>query len=249
MKKKIGILIVIVLALTVFIPAAAYAQEDEDSLQLSLTRNFGYGGLSKIQGDFTLKIVNLPAELELVEFYFDDVLISVIDNEPFSYKFHTSEFSEGEHKMSAVGYLGSGETLESNRITKVFLSSDQAWGETQNIIIPILAGTAVLSLLGLGVPLLFTKNKEFVLGKYGPTGGAVCPRCELPFSRSFLSPNLLVGKLVRCPHCGKISVLPQASQTKLQEAENRFRGEDTSSASQEKPNDLKKRIDDSRFED
>lgn len=249
MKQKIALLIMIVVVLTVFFPTTAYAQEDGDSLQLSLTRNFGYGGLGKIQGNFTLKIVNPPAEVDLVEFYLDGKLITMIESEPFSYKFHTSEFSEGEHKMSAIGYLDNGETIESNRITKVFLSSDQAWGETQNIIFPLLVGTAALSLLGLGIPLLFTRNREFVLGKYGPTGGAVCPRCKLPFSRLFLSPNLLVGKLVRCPHCGKISVLPQASQAKLQEAEARFKGKDMSTVLPAKSSDLKMLIDDSRFED
>jgi len=249
MKKKIGILIVFLLALAVLFPAAAYAQDGGDSLQLGLTRNYGYGGLGKIQGNFTLKILNPPAELSLVEFYFDDMLITEVNQEPFNYKFHTSEFSEGEHKMAAVGYLDGGEVLESNRITKVFLSSDQAWGETQNIIVPILIGTAVLSILGIGIPLLFNRSKDFVLGKYGPAGGAVCPRCDLPFSRLFLSPNLMVGKLVRCPHCGKFSVLAQAAQARLREAETRFGSKDKPNISKAKQNDLSRLIDDSRFED
>ncbi|MEK6221558.1 MAG: hypothetical protein N2D54_04870 [Chloroflexota bacterium] len=37
--------------------------------------------------------------------------------------------------------------------------------------------------------------KSFHLGIYSAAGGAVCPRCQLPYSRHLLSPNLLVGKL------------------------------------------------------
>ncbi len=216
---------------------------------LGLTRNFGYGGLNKIQGNFTLKISSPPEDLDRVEFYFDGDLIAVIEEEPFHYKFHTSDFSEGEHRMSAVGYLADGQSLESNRISKDFLSSDQAWGETQQLIGPLLIGVAVLTLLGIGLPLLFNREKNFVLGKYGPAGGVVCPRCQLPFSRSMMSPNMVTGKLVRCPHCGKMSVLARASQDKLMAAEARFSNKDQPSAISTGEGDLKKQIEDSRFEE
>ena len=143
----------------------------------------------------------------------------------------------------------SGTILESNHISKEFLSSDQAWGETQQIIGPLLIGTAVLSLLGVGIPLLVNRNKVFVLGKYGPAGGVVCTRCELPFSRSVFSPNLLAGKLVRCPHCGKISILPRASSARLQEAESRYTRKDEPGMIHPGKEDLQKQIDESRFED
>jgi hypothetical protein len=249
MKKNFCKLIVITLVLVVLFPITASAQINGDALQLGLTRNFGYGGMGKIQGSFTLRIIKPPVDLFLVEFYLDNQLVAEINNEPFILKFHTSDFPEGEHKMFAVGYLDSGEVLESNQITKVFLSSDQAWGETQNILVPILAGTAVLSLLGLGIPLLFSKTKDFVVGHYGPAGGTVCPRCELPFSRSIFSPNLMVGKLVRCPHCGKISVLPKASQTSLREAETRFGQKKKPTHAIPKPDNMSTLLEDSRFED
>ena len=249
MKKNVGRLIVLTLVLVALFTITASAQIDGDSLQLSLTRNFGYGGMGKIQGSFTLKVIKPPEDLVLVEFFLDNQLVEKINNEPFNLKFHTSDFPEGEHQMSATGYLDSGEVLESNRITKVFLSSDQAWSETQNILVPILAGTAVLSLLGLGIPLLFSRKKDFVIGHYGPAGGTVCPRCELPFSRSIISPNLLVGKLVRCPHCGKISVLPKASQSSLREAETRFSQKETPNLLKPKQDNLSKLLEDSRFED
>lgn len=237
----------IILALV--FPLTVSAQSGSEEFVLGLTRNFGYGGLNKIQGNFTLKIISPPEDLDRVEFYFDEVLIAVVENEPFHYKFHTSDFSEGLHRMSAVGYLPDGQSLESNRISKDFLSSDQAWGETQQLIGPLLIGVAVLTLLGIGLPLLFNREKNFALGTYGPAGGVVCPRCQLPFSRLMMSPNIVTGKLVRCPHCGKLSVLARASQDKLMAAEARFSNKDQPSAISTGEGDLKKQIDDSRFEE
>ncbi len=246
MNKWLKILLVMAVLL---IPVTAFAAQDGTRLQLGLIRNFGYGGLGKIQGNFTLKISNPPAELSEVRFYIDGELLESVETEPFNFKFHTSAFDDGEREMSAEGTLADGTILESNHISKVFLSSDQAWGETQNLIGPILIGTAVLTLLGVGVPLLASKNKNFILGKYGPAGGVVCPRCELPFSRSAFSPNLLVGKLVRCPHCGKVSILPRASSASLQEAESRYTRKDEPGTIHPGKGDLQKQLEDSRFED
>ena len=234
--------------LALIAPEAASAQGDGGELLLGLTRNFGYGGLGKIQGNFTLKVKEAPAGLVEVSFYMDGELMEVVSTAPYQVKFHTSDFDDGDHQMSAVGELSDGVTLESVTITKVFLSSDQAWGETQQLIVPIMIGAAVLTLLGVGVPILASKNKNFILGKYGQAGGVVCPRCELPFSRSVFSPNLLVGKLVRCPHCGKVSILPRASSARLQEAESCYTRKDEPGVIRPGKEDLQKQLDDSRFE-
>lgn len=230
------------------IPVTAYAAQDGPGLQLGLVRNFGYGGLGKIQGNFTLKISNPPEELSEVSFYIDEELMGQVKEEPFQYKFHTSSYSDGEHKMYAVGVLTDGIDLDSNQISKVFLSTEQAFGETNQIIAPLLIGVAVLTLLGTGLPILLKKNKEFVLGKYGPAGGVVCPRCEMPFTRSVMSPNLMAGKLVRCPHCGKISILARASSDRLREAEARYSRKDDPGMIPAGNDDLHKQLDDSRFE-
>lgn len=247
--KKPGIALVVIMILVLIAPAAAAAQGAGGELLLGLTRNFGYGGLGKIQGVFTLKISAPLAQLDRVEFFIDGVMAFTVNEEPFQYKFRTSDFEDGEHQMNAIGYLDDGTTIESRMITKVFLSSEQAWGETQSLIIPLLIGISVLTVLGVGVPLLINKDKDFVLGKYGPAGGVVCPRCKLPFSRSLFSPNLLVGKLVRCPHCGKISIQARASQTRLQEAEAWFRNKDKPGYTHRDDGDLEKLIEDSRFEE
>ena len=88
-----------------------------------------------------------------------------------------------------------------------------------SILVPVLGLTAAGVLLHFWV----NRKKKFQPGMYGPEGGAVCPRCELPFSRPVLEPNLLDGKLGRCPHCGKISIQPAAGWQLLEEAENRYK--------------------------
>lgn len=245
MKKVLIFLMAILLLL---LPTGALAQQSQPGLQLGLIRNFGYGGLGKIQGRFTLRINEPPPLLETVEFYFDDKLISASQGSPYEFKFHTSNFQDGEHVFSAVGYLKDGTRVESSRITKVFLSSEQAWTDTQGLLVPLLLFTGILTVLGIAVPVLASRKKEFVLGKYSPAGGVVCPRCELPFSRSVLGPNLLVGKLVRCPHCKKISLRPRASLSQLQEAENKFRNNQPGMVTHT-DQDYRKLLDESRYED
>lgn len=248
MKKSLNLLLVILL-LALALPGAALAAQDGQALPLTLVRNFGYGGLGKIQGNFTLKVPSPPADLAEVRFYMDGELLEVVSSAPFQIKFHTSDFSDGDHQMSAQGSLENGSVLESSVITKTFLSSDQAWSETQQIILPLLGGVAALTVLGLALPALLGRKKEHVPGSYGLAGGAVCPRCGLPFSRPYLAPNLMVGKLVRCPHCGKTSILPAASPARLQEAERRYAGETGSAGPEEKSTDLERLIEDSRFDE
>lgn len=245
--KRLSVLLLCSALLLAFSVTAAAAQ-DGDSLQLSLVRNFGYGGFTKIQGDFTLKISSPPSGLKEVSFFIDGELLAEDDSPPFQAKFRTADFQPGEHRLTASGILDGGRLLDSNAITKSFLSSDQAWSETTGILVPLLVGIGALTLLGLGVPLLMSRKKEFVLGQYGAAGGAVCPRCGLPFSRSMMSPNLLVGKLARCPHCGKVSVLARASAPRLEEAERKYADTQGTATLRIKEEDRRKLLDDSRFE-
>jgi Zn-finger nucleic acid-binding protein len=56
-------------------------------------------------------------------------------------------------------------------------------------------------------------------------GGAVCPSCGQPFSRSFLGINLVGVRLERCPHCGKLVAARRAMPDQLEAAERRSRPE------------------------
>ena len=247
--KKVRGLVLISCILILLIPGFAFAQQEGPTLSLGLIRNFGYGGVGKIQGNFTLRLVDPPPDLAEVSFFMDTELMGVVTEAPFEIKFSTGEFKDGDHVMSARAIFNDGREATSNTITKTFLSSEQAWAETQNIIFPMLIGIGALTLLGIGVPMLLGRKKPHKPGQYGPAGGAVCPRCQMPFSRPFFAPNLMVGKLVRCPHCGKTSIQPRADISSLQEAEKRLAGEGVAQVETTSEDDFQQLIDDSRYEE
>jgi hypothetical protein len=100
--------------------------------------------------------------------------------------------------------------------------------------------------------LLGKKSKPVVIGKYSLAGGAVSPRCKMPYSRHALSPKLVVGKLERCPHCGKWAIVRRASKADLGAAEERFRDdreEGKLEITQDEDEILKRALEDSRFDD
>ena len=114
---------------------------------------------------------------------------------------------------------------------------------------PILIIVGIATLVGALAPAIIGRGKEFKPGNYGAAGGAVCSRCTFPYSRQVFAPNLLVGKLQRCPHCGKWAVVPRASRSELEAAEARWAREGTSSVeapSQEEQ--MRQLLDDSRYE-
>jgi hypothetical protein len=108
----------------------------------------------------------------------------------------------------------------------------------------------LISILGTLGPVLLGRRTPFRLGEYGLAGGAVCRRCGLPFSRHSLAPNLLLGKLERCPHCGKWSIVRQASRAELEIAEARFSADAQKGALRADDEDerLRREIEDSRYE-
>jgi hypothetical protein len=99
------------------------------------------------------------------------------------------------------------------------------------------------------------KLQDLPLGaerNYGMVGGAICPRCSRPFSRHVLAPNMLVGKLERCPFCGKWSIVAAAPLDALRAAERaeltaaQEGGELTQGDAEER---LRKDLEDSRYQD
>ncbi len=140
--------------------------------------------------------------------------------------------------------------MQAEPFTRIFLSSESAWDKTSGMIVPLLVIVGIATLGGVVVPLLFGRKKVHNPGVYGVAGGAICPRCTFPFSRSVFSPNMLVGKLVRCPHCGKLAILPRSSAAALADAEDRLAAE--SEATIDVPSEaekLQRMIDESRFEE
>ncbi len=229
--------------------AAGLVAAQQPELQLRLTRDWGYGGLdNRIQGRFSLHATG-PDNLVEVRFRLDFAIINVDKEAPFRYQFHTNDFDPGPHTMSATGILTNGTEINSQFIVRTFMSDDAANQEVRNFILPLLLVVGAITVIGIGGPLLLGRNKKHRPGVYGMAGGAVCRRCSMPFSRSTLAPNLLLGKLERCPHCGKWAVVPRASASALAEAEARLAGTDQVDGEPfESEEEKKKRLlDESRF--
>jgi hypothetical protein len=251
--KKIITTIFALIYLFIFFPSAALAQEEPPSITLTLTRDFGYGGFSgDIQGTFSMKVSG-PDNLVKVQFYIDELLIGTDTEIPFLIQFHTESFEPGNHNMYAIGILSDGSEVRSNEFIRHFLSGEDAMGNTLNIVIPLLAVILGISIIGVVAPMLFgKKGKLRPVGEYGAAGGAVCPRCQLPYSRNYLSPNLVIGKLEHCPHCGKWAVVRRAAQDELVDAEARLRQdreEGVKEISKDEDESLRQALEDSRFDD
>ncbi|HBX70040.1 MAG TPA: hypothetical protein DEH25_11865 [Chloroflexi bacterium] len=240
-------LIVVLLSAFLF-PLSVAAQSETETLTLRLSRDWGYGAGSQIQGKFSLR-VSAPDDLVKVDFLIDGEVVSTVTEAPFRYQFNTDEYAPGIHTLTAVGYKADGTPVYGTEFVRQILSAEEASSSTMKIIVPLLVVFGVIAVVGVLGPVLMNRGKEFKPKQYGSAGGAVCPRCEFPYSRNFMAPNMLVGKLQRCPHCGKWAIVPRASQAALKAAEARWEREGTSSvATPSEDEKVKQMIDDSRFE-
>jgi len=250
MKKtgRITILILITCLAVVFTPASA--QGEEETLILNFNRDFGYGGFGgDIQGRFSLK-VSAPDDIVRVAYYLDDELVFEGSEPPFKWQFNTASYPEGRHTFSAIGFKADGTEVGAEPFTRVFLSSESAWSKTGGMVVPILVIVGIVTLGGVVGPLLFGRKKVHTPGVYGMAGGAICKRCTFPFSRSVMAPNMLVGKLERCPHCGKWAILPRSSDANLAAGEARLATDiETTIGEPSDAEKLERLVEESRFEE
>lgn len=224
------------------------AQDEVEPLVVSLNKDFGYAAGGEIQGSFSLQ-VRSPDDVVRVEYFLDGELVFTSNEAPFKYKFNTTDFELREHTFSAIGYRLDGSQIHSSEIVRVFISAEQSWEKVGKILVPLLVGVALLTLLGSGGSVLLGRKREFKLGEYGIAGGVICPRCTFPYARNLWAPNMLVGKLQCCPHCGKWAIVPRASGSMLAAAEERFRILGNSEIAPANDDaEYRKMINDSRFE-
>lgn len=255
MKSKLykaSILTIICLLGGVFIAAA----QAETPIALGLRRNFGYSsGSGDVQGNFTLKATPNQA-VERVVFYLDEQVMGEAASEPYELRFVTDNYPAGVHNLSAKGYTASGQELDSNVIRVNFVTAE-ASRKSMYTILGITFGAVILvSVISWAIPtLLGRKAKPVPLGaqrNYGVMGGSICPRCLRPFPRSLMGFNMLVGRLERCPHCGKWSIVQRASLEALraaEQAELAQAGEEVAAPSLSEEERLRKELDDSRYQD
>lgn len=248
MKKHFTLTFVLAFLLALTLAVPALAQEELPELEIRLNRDFGYGGFGNdIQGTFSIKVSG-PDELQQVEFYIDETLLGTDSEAPFRIQFNTENFELGVHQISAVGMLADGTELGSKQITSEFVSGEDVVG----FLVPVLGIIALVTVVTAVFPLLTgKKGGQMPIGEYGAAGGTVCPRCEFPFSRHVFRPNLMLGKLERCPHCGKMSIRARASFADLAAAEERLRAsrQESGAAEVDPDESLKRALDESRFEE
>lgn len=257
MKKTLRFILLIPALFVAFSTAAAQDQSDNPDITLRLSRDFGYGGFSgDIEGLFTLHAEG-PDTLEKVIFYLDGQVLIEDSESPFRYQFHTQDYELGIHTMSAVGFASDGREMRSNEIRSNFVSPKESWNTTLKIVVPLLAVIGGFTLLSFLIPWLSGRGKslQIPLGtsrNYGIQGGTICPKCNRPFGLHVWALNLsFVGKLDRCPHCGRWSfvrkvhpdLLRAAEIAELQDANVL---EQTPESTQEK---LKRSLDESRYDD
>jgi hypothetical protein len=251
-RLKSWIPVLILLFSVIFGLETAVAQKTNE-LTLSLSRDFGAGFGTSIQGRFSFR-VDGPDNLASVSFYIDDQLVGEDSSAPFRLQFETDTYALGTHTLYAIGYTTDGQELESNQITRNFISSSSSNRTALLIVVPIL----VLSLGGTLLASWLTNrgrksSDQTNVNVHGPVGGTICPQCNKPFARHIWGLNVVVGKYDRCPHCGKWSLVralpPDVLDVavKVMEAEAKQKNQ----ASNNDANDedrWRKRLDDSRFD-
>jgi len=228
--------------------------QDESTLTIRLSRDFGSAIGGRIEGTFSVRVSGGPDNLERVVFYLDDERLGEDSEAPFRLQFNTSSFSPGVHTLTVNGFTADGQELSANTITATFMSAEESRQELRQTILPAIIGVAALA---VGIPViiaLVTGRKTLAPGAprtYGVAGGAICPRCHRPYPRHVLSPNLFLGKLERCPFCGKWAVVravPPVLLAAAEEAERQALEEHVSDSPLSEEEKQRRRLDDSRFE-
>ncbi|GIK57046.1 MAG: hypothetical protein HND44_21250 [Chloroflexi bacterium] len=248
MIRKMGLVVWLLLELGVMVTAVAA----QDTLRLSLSRDFGAGFGADIQGRFSMHVEG-PEDLVRVLFFIDETQVAEQTTPPFRYQFNTGSYAPGVHVLRAAGVTADGRGLTSNTLTRNFLTSSDANQRVAMTIVPVIA-------LGIGVSLFswwLASRGQKASGQpaiNGPFGGSICPKCHKPFARHWWGMNVVVGKLDRCPHCGKWSVvhrthpdLLQAAYAAVLQAEKSAVDAPPPSAEDEEKT-FRKQLDDSRFD-
>jgi hypothetical protein len=255
MKKNCFYVFLVLLAILGFVtPARAQTVEE---LELSVSRDFGSSDFTgNIQGTFSM-MVSGPSNLVEVQFYMDNTMIAEDTEPPFNVQFVTDNYAPGKHAMHAIGYTSDGRELSTREMTFNYVTVEESWQSGLKIILPILGLVLIWKLLSAGVPTLSRGRRKGELlppggHNYGVIGGVICPRCAYPFALNPFSLNLLVGKLVHCPNCGKWFIGRRASTDDLLIAEEAVWAQASGAprvSEMKKDEKIRKGLDDSKYQD
>ena len=253
MRKFLSILSVLIISLLAM--QVVFAQS-ETPFTLRLSKNFGYNDFSgRIQGSFSLRAEG-PQDLARVVFLMDGQPMAEVTQAPFKHNFNTGDYPIGVHSFIAQGFTAGGQELTSNEVRKEFISGSDSRGQTAKILIPLLGVILVAILVSALFSIRGSKKLQSLPPgaprSYGALGGTVCPKCGRPFGIHIWGLNMLVGKLDRCPYCGKWSLVTRHSPEALHAAEQaelaaaQESGQFQAAGDEER---LHKDLDDSRYQD
>ncbi len=220
-------------------------------LVLRLSRDFGAGFGTDIEGTFSLRVDDPSAEVVRVEFLLDDRVVAEVGEPPFRWQFSTNDFASGTHRMQAVGYTAVNDPIPSNTITRNFLSGSESRNRTLWIVIPLILLVVGGRFLANKIANRGRKIEKGQVNVHGAFGGTICPKCGKPFARHWWGFNIVVGKYDRCPHCGKWSIvraLPPEVLDSVVEALDTAESEPSSSPANDEEQ-RRNQLDDSRFTD
>jgi DNA-directed RNA polymerase subunit RPC12/RpoP len=141
---------------------------------------------------------------------------------PFRLVFDTNNYPAGRHDLTATGRTTEGRSVNSAPLNVNILSAAQANQMLVRILVPVLILVLLATVLGAGgsswLAARGQRGRPGLPQSFGISGGAICPKCGRPFALSPLNLNMLTGKLVRCPYCGKWSIVRRASREALEAA-------------------------------
>ena len=247
MRNRIFLLLLVITPFILSLPQeiSAYFQEPSQ-IELRLIRGLGFGLGGQIQGRFSLNASG-PENLDRVEFYIDDQLLGDDSSQPFSVSFSTGDYENGVHQFSAIGYLADGREITSNRISRQFVSV---------LSVGLIVGAVIVLVVVLRFASSYITRSKTPGGKkgFGYLGGTVCKNCGRSFGIHWWSLRLGLGRMDRCPHCGKWNMVNRASADVLAQADHVDRESEPakSPASEQQSQDddiLRRQIDESRYRD
>jgi len=159
---------------------------------------------------------NGPESLTRVVFLIDDEIIGEDIHPPYRMQSHTDQFPAGIHVLHAVGITSDGRELPSNSLQRQFLS-----GATATKLAAVLVAAVLILTVGgrMAASRIASRGQNRKHSAFtGRFGGTLCPNCGQPFALHFWGLNLVIGKLERCPHCGKWNLVQRAHPDVLRAA-------------------------------
>ncbi len=243
-----GVALFVSVALALAITGSVFAQTN--GLQISLGKIAGIGLMGQIQGYFRLSASG-PADTSSVTFEMDGQAIGTVSQPPFNLEFYTDNYPPGPHQFTATARTAGGQVLTSNIVSAEIVSFSTGWQSVVRLLWPLLLILAIALGTSIVVPLLSARgSRRYEPGaarEYGIGGGTVCIRCKRPYALSFFSPRLVVGKLARCPYCGKWTLARPASREALRAAEQAEVQQQPAVREPTREEILKQQIEDSRL--